>query len=159
MKKQLFQYVEDCTRDLNKLGYNIGYIPAKFNDRKGVVGICNRKNGEFSIEINRTFFMNESEKEVKSTVYHELIHTIPGCWNHGGLWKSIADMVNKTYDADIKEIYSNKKLFEDEYKYIVMCPNCGIVAKFFRKSNRLKNISEYHCGKCGCKGLIVKENL
>ena len=50
--------------------------------------------------------MNEDvpEKALYETILHELLHTLPGCMNHGSKWTKYADFVSGHYDMDIKPV-------------------------------------------------------
>ena len=86
---------------------------------------------------------------------HELIHTIPGCDNHGSNFKKYAELINKHYpkynistyytpDSDETENIANIK----KPKYVVTCENCGAKTYFYRKCKTLDIISRCTCKKC-----------
>lgn len=54
------------------------------------------------------------DKDIKDTLYHEVIHCIPGCFNHGSQFKAVAARVNAAYGVDVdtskkdQEAYAKK---------------------------------------------------
>lgn len=96
-----------------------------------------------------------------NTIIHELLHTCPGCMNHGKQWKTWAEKVRKTYgynikrtsDNDEKEVTTgNLNYNAREYKYFVYCKKCGkMIAKRKRKSDLIDNIGRYTHSNCGGK--------
>lgn len=78
-------------------------------------GKCYRRSGmfgdeRFEIVLNYAFYKAAKPQAAVQTLLHELLHTIPGCFNHGGQWKKLADRINKKYNLKIKRC-SNPKEF------------------------------------------------
>ena len=97
-------------------------------------------------------------KRLLSCMIHELIHTIPRCWNHGAVFKKIANLVNRYYpEFDVQTGTEGSAFGIAEevrpYKYIVRCENCGSESKYYRKPKIWqylnKKNSPYTCCKCG----------
>lgn len=40
------------------------------------------------------------KRSIKGILYHELIHTLPKCFNHGKEFKRIAGIIKRTYNVD-----------------------------------------------------------
>lgn len=55
----------------------------------------------FEIKLNTAFYTNANAKACLNTLLHELLHTVPGCFNHGKLWKLYANKLNKKYNLRI----------------------------------------------------------
>ncbi len=111
--------------------------------------------------IDKTNYIGINKKligedfEIEKTMAHELIHTIPGCSNHGPNFKRYAELINRHYpeynvstyhtpdSAEIENIANIKKP-----KYVVTCENCGVKTYFYRKCKTLDIISRCRCKKC-----------
>lgn len=101
--------------------------------------------------------------EIEKTMVHELIHTIPGCSNHGPNFKKYAELINRHYpkynvstyytsDSDETENIANIK----KPKYVVTCENCGAKTYFYRKCKTLDIISKCTCNKCKTSNFKVE---
>lgn len=44
----------------------------------------------------------KSDEDIRNVLYHEVIHCVPGCCNHGKMWKSVAAKVNAAYGTDVQ---------------------------------------------------------
>ena len=124
-------------------------------------GQCKRNNDEtFTININIRLL--ESEKTLvglRSTILHELLHTCPGCMNHGTQWKSYAAKVYNKYGIRISttDSYLNKGISQEEQveykkstaKYKVVCKKCGYTIYKTKKCDLVNypgNFSHRNCG-------------
>ena len=101
--------------------------------------------------------------EIEKTMVHELIHTIPGCSNHGPNFKRYAGLINRHYpeynvstyytpDSDETENIANIK----KPKYVVTCETCGTKTYFYRKCKTLDIISRCTCKKCKTSNFKVE---
>ena len=114
-----------------------------------------------NINIDKTNYIGINKKliednfEIEKTMVHELIHTIPGCNNHGPNFKRYAGLINRHYpeynvstyytpDSDETENIANIK----KPKYVVTCENCGVKTYFYRKCKTLDILSRCTCKKC-----------
>ena len=50
------------------------------------------------------FTLNNTEKNLRNTLIHELIHTVPGGLTHGGAWKKWADYVSEKTEYRIQRV-------------------------------------------------------
>ncbi len=109
------------------------------------------------IEISK-WVMQLNDNIIKNTIIHELIHCIPFCNNHGSEFKKYAKYINKKLGYNIttkgnKEadyLASNLEFKEENnYKYKIICQNCGQI--IYRKRFNKNLINSYKCGKCGGK--------
>ena len=80
--------------------------------KKGYYGICRhqRINGKtvFTIGINAEFAAKGTEKAIINTMYHELLHTLPDCQNHGRIWKQYAQKVKILFGYNVCRIGGDK---------------------------------------------------
>ena len=98
----------------------------------------------FIIFINK----NINDKELaKTTIAHELIHTCPGCFNHGHIYLKNMRIVNSLgYKVNIQAEESKEinQIRQDRYKYTIYC-ECGFSTQRIRKMK----VEKYKCPKCG----------
>lgn len=106
------------------------------------------------IEISR-WVMELNDNIIKNTILHELIHCIPYCNNHGTQFKKYANYINLKLGYQIttrgnkKEDYQTSNLTyqeENDYKYKIICENCG--QEIYRKRFSPNLIKKYRCAKC-----------
>ena len=120
--------------------------------------------GDNYYELRVSNMFNEITEEhlfynrLMSCMIHELIHTIPRCWNHGRIFQQYAQKINLYFpEFNISTSTSGEELgiIEDVriIKYVVTCYNCGAESKYMRKPKIWKYInketSPYICNKCG----------
>lgn len=115
------------------------------------------------IEISK-WVMNLDEKIIKNTIIHEILHCLPECNNHGKVFQDYAKLINKKLEYNIstlgnkEEDYkkSNLKLEEENinYKYKIMCKQCGIM--FYRQRLKKDLIKNYRCSRCGGKIVMLE---
>ena len=120
--------------------------------------------------IDKTNYIGINKKligedfEIEKTMAHELIHTIPGCINHGPNFKRYAELINRHYpkynvstyytsDSDETENIANIK----KPKYVVTCENCGVKTYFYRKCKTLDILSRCTCKKCKTSNFKVEK--
>lgn len=131
-------------------------------------GQCCYSYGEYSINITyRLLDERIPEEYLEDTIIHELIHTCDGCLNHGKLFQKYCNLVNDCYSCYHISTYVDRWVSEEvekyypkrnsEYKYIVHCPECGCESHYKKATKVIKNIHNYHCGRCKCKNLWVEE--
>lgn len=115
---------------------------------------CGEK--DFKIELNPAVVEDSvPDSELETTLIHELIHTCPGCWNHGATWSRYAAKVNREYGYNVARLINCKTAEQrrneaEPYKYKVICKSCGqVVAKRKRICDLVSYPSHYHHKVCG----------
>lgn len=167
--KRFQRLLEECKNELDYLDikyYNIQYV--EVNTRaKNRWGQCRKdnRNNTFSINLSNEL-LKTTDKDIKDTLIHELLHTVDGCLNHGDMWKKYADKVNRAFGYNIKRRTSNedkglKTVLKtaSDYKYNVVCPNCGKTYHYARKCKVIDNLHRYNCNICKCNKLELKVNF
>lgn len=101
----------------------------------------------------------------KTTIAHELLHTIDGCMNHGPKWNKYARLLD-VFGYNVKRITSCAEKGIDpnqhySYKYLVTCESCGHTCRYLKKSNIVAKIlvgdtSTLRCGVCRSHRLIAE---
>jgi len=159
--KDLRKLYKECVLELNRINMDISdrIVEVKPNGRlRTVLGKCkySHRTGTYSIEINTCLLADEAETQAaKETIVHELIHTCPGCMNHGYEWKRRGDRASRMLGyhvercASVDELETQGVIVKQEtYKYALVCDSCGNQYKRKRWCEVLENPSRYKCGKC-----------
>ena len=63
-------------------------------------GRCIYKDGNYTIELS-AYLSGVSLLLVHEVIAHEVLHTCPGCMNHGSLWKRYAELMGERYGYQI----------------------------------------------------------
>ncbi len=127
---------------------------------KSRFGSCTKQNGRFVIELS-SMLLDAPEKSCRQTIAHELIHTCPGCMDHGERFMYYAARMNNAYGYDIKRTNSVEEMGvnydrTEDAKFIITCRKCGKEFSRLRRSTLTDNPSRYRC-KCGGE-LYVRSN-
>lgn len=155
--RDLMRYANECLEMLDAIHIPYGnVVDWKINTRaKSRWGLCKRTGSLFKIEISDRLLSEEcDENGLINTILHELLHTVPGCFNHGSTWKEMARRVYKEYGIEIKREESAEEkgvaeiVMEKQYKYFLRCPDCGYVFKYMRMVNAVKTPERYRHPGC-----------
>lgn len=129
-------------------------------------GQCRRLgNNYFEININKKFAQHCKIEDVKNTIVHEILHSLPNGMSHKGAWLMYANKINTLlphYHITRTNSYEEYAKTKPEAKYIVYCPHCGKEWKRYRKSEMVNNIlkgnsRKFHCPDCKTL-VLVKSN-
>lgn len=152
--KQIILEIESLDIAVGKINPSV-----KFTSNKTTLGTCKKlNNSDFDFEIRITKLIS-NETSLKNTIAHEVLHTVEGCFNHGKKWKAMAEKVNSKYGYNITRLGDVSETISTP-KYLVVCKNCGMEYRYFKKGKVIKLLEsksrdKVSCGKC--KGeLIVK---
>lgn len=122
-------------------------------------GCCRKKDGMFFIEISE-FILKCSDKKIEEVIAHEVLHTCPGCYEHGKKWKEFADSMNRRYGYNIKRTSTFEEMGIEEdrggedIKYIIKCNKCGKEYPRKRFTCVMQKINAYRCA-CGGKLTLI----
>ena len=127
----------------------------------------NKTTYDFLIRIS-IFTLGNSEKSIRNTILHELLHTCPGGHGHKGKWAEYAAIVNRALgyhiqrkggdktDSDTKNLRGNSTISTKHTKtYVVVCPQCGARWIRHRRSPFTEHPERWRCGVCKI-GLVRK---
>lgn len=146
--------VQECYNICDKLSipYSQNIAEIKWNGRlRTCWGRCSRyQDGHFEIHLNRRLEQSDvKNKKVKSVLLHEILHTCPGCYNHGKIWSKYAKTIKKATGIKINAMASAEQIGA-ERNYKVKCRNCKVSLYYAIKPvNKEKN----RCPICGSKKL------
>jgi len=171
--RDLQRYANECINDLKVLGINprIDVKDFSVNTRaKSRYGQCKKVDGKFTININSDLLRDECPVlSLRETIFHELIHTLPKCWNHGEEFLKYAEIVNKEYLVNVKRCSSYKEKYgailaeqirketkkrkeNKTIEYKLFCEYCGKVrasGMYKRMPKWYAHNEDFHCGVCG----------
>lgn len=157
--------VPRCERELRESGVKITdkQIYWSVNSRaKNRWGQCRINDDAFKINISRTLLMSGSEKGIRQTVIHELIHTCENSFNHGPSFKANAALVNRKFGYHVSRTSSAEELGLKENvsdaKYVISCPKCGKTWTRQRKCRITEYPYLFGCPKCHVGLRLVKAN-
>lgn len=104
------------------------------------------------------------ERSCMQTLAHEVLHTCPGCQDHGEKWKAYAARMNAAYGYGIRRTDRPEALgvelppaAEPVFHWRITCTRCG--KSFFRQKSSplIKAPQRYRCAACG--GALRVEKL
>ena len=99
-KEQVIKMVYSYRDDMLSRGIKVGKVHRVwFSDTSfGKFGSCRRLTSNyFTIEITDLGLRGD----VRSTIVHELIHTVEGCYNHGPKFREIAKLLSSAYNIKL----------------------------------------------------------
>lgn len=169
--KKLQEVYLECIEEMNAIEIPFRRITdVSVNYRaKSRWGQCCKKfdvyGSVYTININCDLCHPEaSERGLKETIIHEILHTCPNCMCHTGEWKRLADLVNDCYGYNVKRCNSSEdkgmdafyrqheelaKRRQPTWKYTIKCKNCGkIVGRKQKACNLTKYPYLYRCAAC-----------
>ena len=156
--KDLMKLANECMKELDAIGIKYGNIVEwEINTRaKKRWGQCCHKGGNnYSINISiRLLDDKVDDIATKTTILHELLHSVKECVGHGTEWKRYAYKVNKAYGYNIKRTTSYEEkgiervVTPKMVKHRFICQGCGMVLERMKESSFTKNYKDYTCGRC-----------
>ena len=158
VKNMVYYYREDML----SRGIKVGKVmQVRFNKSPHDFGFCQKiRKGVYVITITDLALHGD----IKSTVVHELIHAVDGCYNHGSKFQTIAKELSKAYNIELGTTASSKEMeMTKEYrlskaKYVIKCTNsnCNCMIFRYRAVGVVVNPDKYKCGECGSNLLRIR---
>lgn len=156
---ELDAMLADLHRQLLALG-----VPVSKKTQPGVrvntrakrrLGCCILRQGEYTIEVAARLLGDPGL--LRLTLLHELLHTCPGCRDHGETWKRYAQYVNQQMGANIQRTVRLEEeyvpLRQEEFKYVLRCEACG---KEIRRKRMCKVVKAPWRYRCLCGGKLKR---
>lgn len=113
-------------------------------------GCCRTQEGIHTIEVT-AILLDADETALRQVLAHEVLHTCPGCANHGARWKGYAERMNALYGYDIHRTDSHRQLgLSDDrpVRWLVVCRSCGKQMPRMKRSPLVNHPERYRC-RCG----------
>lgn len=170
-QKKIDQLLQQVIAEAENLRIPLGRIAAevKINPRaKRRFGCCRSERGlrgqVFSIELSAKVLACQEDK-IREILAHEILHTCPGCQNHGKKWKIYASRMNQVYGYAITTTTSGQAMGLPETadtrqaetaKYFLQCQGCGAILMRRRACPLTRDPGRYRCAKCGGKLKMIQ---
>ena len=157
-KEQVEKMVHAYRHDMLTRGIKVGKISRVWFSKVSLhkFGSCRRlMNGYFVIEITDLGLHGD----VKSTIVHELIHAVDGCYNHGPKFQEIARLLSSAYNMELgthagaSEMELSREYRISKAKYVIKCKKCGQIITRQRATRLVKLPMTY---SCGCGGELIR---
>ncbi len=151
---ELDQRMDQLACQLRELGLEISprLDPhVRINTRaKRRLGCCWFSLGGCVVEVSSRVL--EDPELLRLTLVHELLHTCPGCQDHGPRWKACAQLASRALGLELRRTVQVENppgpLRREEVKYVLECESCGAVIQRKRLSKAVKAPWRYRCS-CG----------
>ena len=137
---------------------SVSDVPQLFKRKSAKsLGRCIRMGGSYTIELNPIMlqFNDDGINVIEDVVAHELLHTLPGCYNHGTEFHKKAQLIKRLMGYEIDTLadenaseYFTKYLLATKPNYKIVCDKCGREIPFERLNNYIKYPKDY-MDKCG----------
>ena len=172
-QKKIDQLLQQVIAEAKALRIPLGTIAdeVKINPRaKRRFGCCRSERNfhgrsSFTIELSAKVLACQEDK-IREILAHEILHTCPGCQNHGKKWKIYAGRMNQTYGYAITTTTSEQAMGLPETagarqaetaKYFLQCQGCGAILARRRACPLTRDPSRYRCAKCGGKLKMIQQ--
>ncbi len=120
-------------------------------------GCCIRQGDGYLIELSERLLAAE-ERACLQTLAHEVLHTCPGCRDHGAVWKGYAAAMNAAYGYQISRTGTCEALGVPDLRparYVLVCQACGQEFRRARTSRLVQHPERYRC-RCGGRLLRIQ---
>ena len=158
MKKHGFEFLDNKISEISIVDNTsaCAYTSFCYTDYKN-------DTSEIFISFNKYYVEDTTIKSLRNTIVHELCHCLKGTLRevHGKHWKAWARKASSIYNLDIST-YANSEecigMFKHN-KYMIVCPQCGIIGGKDRMTITMKNQyrnNRRKCVKCGSFAYLVQ---
>lgn len=161
---------EYCAEAFKKGGYDFAAsgITVTLNGRlTRTLGRCHSEcvNGVWNptrIEFSRQLIETSADKSVVDVIYHECAHALVALetgetHGHDRVFKAMCARIGTDNDGTSTKV-ERTVAEESLYKYVIHCPNCGVIGGKNRMCRTLKEIEFCTCKKCGSTKLSYIQN-
>lgn len=114
------------------------------------LGCCRNGPAGHTIEVS-ALLCAAREADLLQVLAHEVLHTCPGCANHGRRWQGWAARMAAAYGYQIRRTCSYQSLGLPDprpVRYLVVCCACGLQLPRMRRSPLVNHPERYRC-RCG----------
>ena len=109
----------------------------------------------YTITLSAKWLATAEPQKIHDTIMHEVIHSMPGCMNHGPKWKGYAAKICRRYPQytitrlSHDDNYSNylKENNMSGCRYKLVCDTCG---QSWEKRNKTRIFKLAALGRCAC---------
>lgn len=158
--KGLHSILMEVIEDLRSIGINAQEPEElRINTRLSTsMGRCIRSTGkknQFLIELNPRLLQQGDTQMLKDVMAHELIHTLPACFDHSVVFQTVAGLLNESglgYNVHVRydpNLYQSGGIrIERTPRYVLECLRCK--KRFYRTRwcSSIEHPENYRC-RCG----------
>lgn len=156
---------------LREMGFDVHYprsvdYNSKFTSTLGRVTRY-RSGIYYRMAFCQKYFEVGDNINLHSTIAHECIHCVEGCFDHGEKFKRIALILNATFGLTISRTTTDVNYAacrverSAKVEYVCKCTNCGPLCTRKKMCNLVRGVKEnpnrYRCPICGKTGTIIVE--
>lgn len=114
------------------------------------------------IQLSADLVARGTEESVMAVLKHEVAHVIANIrtgydCGHDSTFKAVCREIGCINDQTRTHV--EYKTIEGGFKYEVICPSCGVVARYNRACKTVQCIEHYRCGNCGNSHLSIHQNF
>ena len=158
----LNQVVADCKRtmDEHQIPYGASIHVQVSSRMRRTWGSCRKgRDGVSTITISSRLLQEDVPLDsLRTTVFHEFLHSAPGTSGHKGLWKQYAEELSRITGLNIKRTTTAAEKGisvvngqDPSIKFMCECRKCGLQIVRYRDCKFAHNSHRYRCGRCGGK--------
>lgn len=131
--EQIKDIVLNYAEMLKEKGFPVGnIIDVKLSWGRKTLGLCQITNkNNYIIRISKYSDVDTME----NTIFHEIIHTFPGCLNHGTAFQEYAGIINRLYNMNIG---TYGRMPKNRTNVKLVCPCCKKVLYQYKDLNNLQ---------------------
>lgn len=131
--EQIKELVLNYADMLKEKGFPVGnIIDVKLSWGRKTLGLCQMTNkNNYIICISKYSDVDTME----DTIFHEIIHTFPGCLNHGTAFQKYAGIINRLYNMNIG---TYGRMPKNRTNVKLVCPCCKKVLYQYKDLNNLQ---------------------
>lgn len=108
MRKMVLDCINKCNAINIPISKNIGFKTDSAERRNGYCHHIGKD--DHIISISRLL---SEDSEIENTIFHELLHTCPGCNNHGYKWQRYGWQIERAYGQRIQRLNNKKRVAVD----------------------------------------------
>ena len=130
------------------------------------LGRCTRMTTyKYLISVNEKYLRMANPESIHNTIMHVVIHSLPGCMNHGKEWQNAARRVNASYNFtpitrvhDLAEDKHYENYVKSNYHYSIECEKCHPKWSYMKKTKTYSACKEGRARcSCGSRIFICRE--
>lgn len=113
-------------------------------------GCCRGSRSGYTIELS-AHTLRGGEEAVRRVLAHEVLHTCPGCADHGARWRAWAAVLGRALGCQLRrtDTFESLGLTDDRpVRYLLECARCGRRIARMRRSPLVDHPERYRCA-CG----------
>ena len=106
MQERFDALLAECDSCLRRIGIlPCAYLPSvRLTHNRSRIGSCKKLAGgrKSLFQISCSVDACVTDAQVRDVLFHELIYTLPGCFDHGNRFREAAAKVNAAYGTDVR---------------------------------------------------------